>query len=378
MNELFDDLRPYTDPEINQAMNRVADHPYILPLMSYLYSPALCQEKIAALRTIETVHDFQMQVMHSAINSIIEKTITKLTYHGLENLDPSMRYLFVSNHRDILLDSALLQVVLATNGFRTSEITFGSNLMQNDFVVDIGKSNKMFKVIRGGNPYEFYRNSVHLSRYIRNTLCEKRESIWIAQRNGRTKDGNDSTDQGLIKMFSMSGGKDMVENLAELHIVPMAISYQYETCDRLKTRELYLSRDRRYIKTPTEDFDSILSGVMEFKGNVHIEFCPPLDRETLSDLKHLEKNGFINAVAKTIDERIHLGYKLWDTNYIAHDMLYQTFDYTDHYTMEEYHAFAERMHERLQFFEGNEGELMTIFLEMYAYPIKNYAQYFNH
>lgn len=370
-DDSFDDLRPYRDDEINLAMNRIAGSPYFMPLMSWLYAGATLQEKLAEFRNIRNVKEFQMKIMDSAIKSIVCKTTDGFTCHGLEQLDPECAYLFVSNHRDIVLDSALLQIALVAQGFNTTEITFGSNLMQGDMVVDIGKSNKMFKVLRGGNPRDFYRNSVHLSRYIRHTLSAKKESVWIAQRNGRTKDGHDATDQGLVKMLALSGGNDPVESLEELHIVPVAVSYQYETCDNLKARELYLSKDHKYLKAPGEDLHSILTGITEPKGHVHMEITSPLKYKELKELGKLEKNEFFGGLARLIDKRIYKGYKLWNTNYIAYDMLYHSFNYTDRYTQEEYRDFAERMHERLNCFEGDLIELMNVFLRIYAWPVNN-------
>lgn len=367
----FEDLRPYQDDEINPAMNRIADSPYFISLMSWLYSGDVLQKKLSEFRNIQSVKEFQMRMMDSAIKSIVGKTTDGFTCHGLERLDPESSYLFVSNHRDIVLDSALLQIALVSHGFDTTEITFGSNLMQGDIVIDIGKSNKMFKVIRGGNPRDFYRNSVYLSRYIRHVLMSKKQSVWIAQRNGRTKNGHDSTDQGLVKMFALSGGNHLVENIEELHIVPVAVSYQYETCDNLKARELYLSRDHKYLKAPGEDLHSILTGITEPKGHVHMEVTAPLKYSELKELEKLEKNEFFNGVARLIDKRIYEGYKLWNTNYIAYDMLYHTFNYADYYTREEYREFAERMHERLSCFEGDLIELMNLYLKIYACPVCN-------
>ncbi len=367
----FEDLSPYRDQEINPAMNRIADHSYFYPLMSYLYSGETLEKLTGEFRNIKTVREFQIKIMDSAIKAIVRKTTDGFTCHGLERLDPAKRYLFVSNHRDILLDSALLQIVLVAQGLDTTEITFGSNLMQGDFIVDIGKSNKMFKVVRGGNPRDFYNHSVHLSHYIRYTLLEKRESVWIAQRNGRTKDGDDTTDQGLIKMFSLSGKTNVIADMAQLNIVPVAVSYQYETCDNLKARELYLSRDRKYLKAPGEDLHSIMTGITEQKGKVHIEITPPLEYDELKESGRSEKNEIFSGIARLIDKRIHEGYKLWSSNYIAYDMLNNTFDYTDRYVMEEYRDFAARMHERLKCFEGDQIDLMNIFLKIYANPLCN-------
>lgn len=367
----FDDLRPYRDSEIPAALQRIAANPYFPILMESVFEGEELKEKMETFTTYTTVEAFQSHIMDAAIKNIVHKTMDHFTCHGLEQLDPSCSYLFVSNHRDILLDSALLQIALHAHHFRTTEITFGNNLMQNPLVVDIGKCNKMFKVIRGGNPRDFYRNSLHLSEYIRHTLIEKRESVWIAQRNGRTKDGNDHTNQALIKMFALSGGKDLIDSMAELHIVPLSISYQYETCDKMKVRENYLSKNQPYIKEHNEDLLSIITGVTQPKGNVHLEVCKPLTPADLEILRGIDRNEATLAIAHIIDKRIYDNYKLWNTNFIAYDMLYNTFEFTDQYSPEEYRFFATRMHDQLRHWPDEKLELMTIFLQLYSNPVLN-------
>jgi hypothetical protein len=226
MQNKFDDIRPYYLSEIPSAMQRIADSEYFGTLSEYIFPDKDTEEIKEIVRNIRTIDEFQLKVMYYVNEQFITRSITKLTYDGLEGLNPDKHYLFISNHRDIMLDSSLLQYILHINGFRTTEITFGSNLMNPQLVVDIGKENKMFKVIRSSNIREFIKNSMHLSEYIRYTLTEKGESIWIAQRNGRTKDGNDMTDQGIIKMFCMSQTLNLVDSIDELNFVPIAITYQ--------------------------------------------------------------------------------------------------------------------------------------------------------
>ena len=210
----FDDIRPYRDEEIPAAMQRIASN-NSFPLVSKFVFPELTVEQAAdKIRNIRTIYDFQHDVMIPMNKQVLEGTITEFSLGGIEKLDTSKRYLYVSNHRDIVLDSCILMYALYRDGGHdTGEITFGSNLMQGELVVDIGKSNKMFRVDRGRNPRELYSTSVHLSEYIRYAITEKHQSVWIAQRNGRTKDGIDRTDQGVIKMFGMSGPKDRVDAL---------------------------------------------------------------------------------------------------------------------------------------------------------------------
>jgi len=368
----FDDLRPYHDDEINSAMQRIADNPLISKVADFLYPDVQIADLKNMLRNITTIREFQKQVMHHAINKIIKKSITNFSFNGFENLEKDRAYIFISNHRDILLDSALLQIALDENGFNTSEITFGSNLMVSDFVVDIGKSNKMFKVIRGGTPRDFYKNSLRLSQYIRHAITEKNESIWIAQRNGRTKDGNDKTDQGIIKMFAMSSDKVLNENILELNIAPMVISYEWETCDAAKLKELYVSRTQKYVKDPGEDLNSILNGITQFKGNVHIEITQPLKDEELVGLKNMDKHEMYNYITNLINTRIHTNYKFWKTNYIAFDIENNSTEYLNKkYTKSDLESFVDRMENTINKIEGNKSDIKSIYLGIYSNPIKN-------
>ena len=373
MNTKFDDIRPYIDAEIPAAMQRIAESEYLPAIAKFLFPEKQLTEVQEMLRSYTNIFDFQVNAMYAFNNQVIKQTAGTFTYSGTEHLDPAKNYLFVSNHRDIVMDASLLQFALYHENLRTTEITFGSNLMVSQLIVDIGRSNKMFKVVRGGNAREFYENSLHLSEYIRYTITEKGESIWIAQRNGRTKDGNDATDQGVIKMFGMSGGKDIIQSLGELNIVPMAISYQWEPCDFFKTRELYLSRNgAKYVKEKNEDFTSILTGITQPKGNIHIAICEPLRQEELQQFsKEKTPNDIYKGIVSLIDQRIHNNYKLHDTNYIAHDIRSKTNTCAAHYTSEEKERFMQRYNRILNEFTDDKEAAEQIFLGIYANPIKN-------
>ena len=202
---MYSDIRPYYDNEIPQAMSRISENSMFPVLASYVFPDKPTEQVRDMVSSISTIADFQRKVMFHANERIIAKSITEFTFDGMENIENSRSYVYLSNHRDIMLDASLLQNALLMNGFDTTEITFGANLMQGQLVIDIGKSNKMFRVERpGGSIREFYKASMHLSDYIRHTIVEKKQSVWIAQRNGRTKDGKDRTDQGIINMFRMS------------------------------------------------------------------------------------------------------------------------------------------------------------------------------
>lgn len=309
--------------------------------------------------------------MYDANRQIIEKSITQFTHGGGEVLEKGKAYLFVSNHRDIMLDASLLQNVLVDLRHESSQITFGANLMTHPLVVDIGKANKMFRVERpGGSAREFYKSSLHVSEYIRTVITENKESVWIAQRNGRTKDGNDRTDQGIVKMFCMSKTDNKIDALDELNIVPVAVSYEWESCDILKAIELYESRKAKYIKKPGEDLNSILTGILQPKGRVHFQFCPPVTREELEQFNGSTNNEYHKLVAQLIDKKILNAYKLWPNNFIAHNLLYGQQRFAAHYTQEEKAAFMSYL-QRLDKYEESTGELKDNFLGIYANPVTN-------
>lgn len=372
MMDNFDDLRPYFDSEISPAMQRIAGSSYLAAMANFVFPDKTVNEVREMLLNIHTIEEFQFQVMYYFNKSVINNSIRDFTFSGIERLDPGKSYLFVSNHRDIVLDSSLMQLMLYQSGLRTTEITFGSNLMTSQLVIDVGKSNKMFKVVRGGSIRDFYKNSMRLSEYIRYTISQKKESIWIAQRNGRTKNGNDATDQGIIKMFCMSDHANLISALGLLNIVPVAISYETEPCDILKTRELYLSRNgQKYVKEDGEDFNSILTGIVQQKGNVHISICEPVSIDDLTSIAENYPAEYHKKVASLIDKRIYDDYKLHCNNYIAHDIRSGKDTYQAYYTSEEKEQFIRRYEQMLQQIAGEEEVLRSLFLGIYANPVDN-------
>lgn len=376
-NPKFDDIRPYYEEEIPAAMQRIAESASFPLLASYVYPDRNIEEVRNQIRAYKTIRDFQLEVMRCVNEQVISRSTTGFTYSGIDKLSPQNKYLFISNHRDIMLDACLLQYVLYKNGHETSEITFGANLMQGQLVTDVGKANKMFKVERpGNNPREFYKSSLHLSEYIRYVLTQKNESIWIAQRNGRTKDGIDRTDQGIIKMFGMSNTENKVDSLAELNIVPIAVSYEWESCDILKTLELYASRETKYIKKPGEDLNSILTGIMQPKGRVHIEFCDMLTKDDLMQFDGSTAGEFNRQVASLIDERICSAYQLRPNNYIAHDMRYRNNTYAKYYTEAEKAEFKKYLAKLQRYEESCDMEILyDIFLGLYSNPVESKIKY---
>lgn len=371
-NQKFDDIRPYYDDEIPAAMKRIAASDTFPLLASYAFPDRKVEEVRAMVEGLRTVDEFQTKVMWFVNEQIVKRSMTSYTVSGIEALDPSGQYLFVSNHRDIMLDASVLQNILHAHGFETSEITFGANLMCTPLVIDIGRSNKMFRVERGGNMKEFYQSSVHLSDYIRHVITEKHQSVWIAQRNGRTKDGNDATDQGIVKMFGISKRDDKIKALSELHIVPLSISYEWETCDYMKALELYQSRYEKYVKKQGEDLSSILSGITSFKGNVHLSFCPMITEDDLRQFDSLTSIEYNREVARLMDERIFSGYKLTPNNFIAHDIRFGKHEFLGaKYSEEQKERFVFHM-SKLDKYDVEEPEILRdIFLGIYSNPVDN-------
>ena len=367
----FDDIRPYNAEEFPEAMQRIANSSSFPILASFVYPGEPLEEVRQRIANYKNVYEFQSQTMSRVNERVIEESISEFTCSGIERLRPNRQYLYVSNHRDIMLDASLLQYFLLTKDFDTTEITFGANLMSSQLVIDIGKSNKMFKVERpGGSIKDFYRSSLHLSEYIRYAILEKHQSVWIAQRNGRTKDGIDSTDQGIIKMFCMSRPDDKIQALSELNIVPVAVSYEWESCDILKAIELYQSQYTKYIKKPGEDLNSILTGLLQRKGRVHFELCEPITEDELMQYDHLTNNEYHKAVAQLIDSRIIPAYRLWPNNYIAHDIRYGSKAFQSFYTKEQREAFLRRLSHLDRYDDCDLDHLKDIFLSIYSNPVE--------
>ena len=369
----FSSIEPYTPAEVPAAIARLAHNPMFSRLVKTM-NPNVDADAFAALmECITTCDELQYMVMRPLVYQIVQRSMSSFTYDGLENISAEKCYLFVSNHRDITLDAGLLDVALIANGIKTPEIGFGNNLMKNDFMIDLFRLNKMFTIIRDGSRREFYNNSVFLSNYIHHVLFEKRSSVWIAQRNGRTKNGDDRTDQGLLKMFSMAGTGDFEADFNKLNIVPVAISYEYEPCDLMKSVAEYTSSTGIYEKTQHEDVVSIMMGISQQKGDVHLHFCKPITAEEVASCAALFKNERYTALADIIDNRIHQGYKLHKTNYIAADLVTGDAKYVDNYTtqqLEDFMSYAEHSSLKGPSVAARE-KIMDFFLAIYANPVFN-------
>lgn len=373
MNTEYNKIRPFYDHEVNDAIKRILkEEKFQLFLSKYLLGKEDIENEIEQFSKINSVDDFQVGISAGFFKKIISTTITELKLEGFENIQKDKSYLFISNHRDIVLDSAMLQVALFDKGHKTTRTAIGNNLVFNDILMDISKLNKMFLVLRDGSVRELVKNSAILSSYIQHSIGEG-ESVWIAQRNGRTKDGNDATQQGLLKMLSMSGKENISEKIYNLNIVPVSVSYEYESCDILKTKELSsLKINGKYEKESGEDFVSIKTGVFQNKGNVKLHIGKPINSLSEQWQKFEgNENEFLQNVANVIDKQILSNYHLFTNNYIAADMLCNSSKYAENYSHEEKNNFIKYLEEKLSEIKENQEISKEIFLRIYANPVFN-------
>jgi len=371
----YGDIAPYDAQEAAMAFEHMRRSPQIFVISKYLFPDKGLNHLKTLVADINTIDKFQEVVMSKAVKGVIDRTTDGLSFDGIENLKAiggNGCYLAVSNHRDIVLDPAFIQYILLGNNMPNTQIAVGDNLLKNDFVSCLMRCNRMIKVIRGISARELYLSSKVLSAYIRHTITSGEGSVWIAQREGRTKNGLDITEQGLLKMFDMSGDKSFVENFSELKIVPVSISYEYEPCDIRKAREVLISREKKYVKKPKEDMHSILTGIKQKKGHVHIHFDKPLSEETLQIAADCQRNDRYQFLMSEMDKVIISNYKLWNTNYMAYDWMEGTERFTDKYTPEDMKAFKKYIERQLNKVEItlNRDQLRDVLLHIYGNPVK--------
>ena len=366
-------ISPYTDEEAVAALHRVAQNPFLPIVSKFLFPDEPFYTLRRLLKSIGSIDEFQQVVMSKMIMTVIQRSSSGFSFDGLGNIPRDRKFLAVSNHRDIILDSAMIQWTLFHNELPLTEICVGSNLLDsNRMVFDLLRSNRMIKVIRGISARELYLSSKLLSSYIRSRIVSGGSSVWIAQREGRTKNGLDKTEQGLLKMFDMSGTGTFEENFNELNILPMSISYEYESCDIRKARELLISRKHKYVKKKHEDTHSIISGISQWKGGIHLSIDKPISTEEVHEASLRDKNDRYQALRGILDDRIIGSYKLWKTNFIAYDMLDGHGKYSDRYSREDVEAFEAYTAHKLGKVERclDRAELRQIFLDIYANPVR--------
>ena len=376
----FDEIRPYEPEEMKQAFNDLLnDRQFNLIMKGFApWLPKSVRNGLLrlAFTGVKTPQDFQIRFMKPVVNYIIRKHTDGCTFDhsaiensefGIEN--SQLRYTFISNHRDIVLDSAFLDVKLYEAGFPTTvEIGIGDNLLIYPWIKRLVRMNKAFTVRRGLTPKEMFQSSQLMSRYIHFAVTQKKENIWIAQREGRAKDSDDRTQESVLKMLAMGG------DLKELNIVPLTISYEYDPCDYLKAQEFQQKRDNpAFKKSKQDDLDNMKTGILGYKGRVAYCCGTPVN-QWIDDLGDLPKNEWFTALAKRMDREIHSGYTLYPCNYIALDQLNGNSEHADHYSAADKQRFEDYLKEQLAKIHipnKDEAFLRERMLTMYANPVRN-------
>jgi len=373
----FDAIRPYYDAEVNQAILSAINHPMMKALMNFAYENVDDSVWKEQLKRTHSIRDFQINFAYKAVKKVLEKSSDGLSTSGFEKLEPNTSYLFISNHRDIILDTSLLNVCLHEHGLVMTASAIGDNLVKKDFLKTLSKLNRNFLVQRGLPPRELLESSKLMSEYIGQLLLRENRSVWIAQREGRTKDGNDATHTGVLKMLAMAAGEaTMLEYFKKLKIVPVSISYEYDPTDALKMPQLMAEANaEKYIKDKNEDFITLLSGIIGQKKRIHIHVGEVLTNEIDTIASEFDNtNKQIQALAQVIDDAILQTYKLWPTNYIAYDLLFKTDQFKAFYTENEKSLFERRLEMRI---DETNPQIVEGFLAMYANPVVNKMKYEN-
>lgn len=372
----FDPIRPYEPEELGGVFDRLLQNEQFCKVLAYLY-PGVPLEAIAAkMRACRTNYEFQRTFCYEFLNQLLAKRSTGCSM-DCSQISNDGRYTFISNHRDIVLDSALLSKLLVDSGFTTTcEIAIGDNLLSLPWVKQLVRVNKSFIVERALSMREMLVASKRLSEYMHFVIAEKKDNVWIAQREGRAKDSNDRTQESILKMMAMGGEGTIRERLKQLHLVPLAISYEYDPCDYLKAAELQSRRDNPdWKKGPMDDVVSMQTGIMGYKGRIHYHCAAPIDDylDRLDD--GLPKTELFGKIAGHIDHEIHSNYCLYPNNYVALDLLCGTVDYSSMYTDEDKTAFMQYIKgqmARIVLPEKDEAFLMRCLLTMYVNPAINY------
>ena len=371
----FDTIRPWEPEDLPEVFDRLLANDQFKQVLAYLY-PQVPLEMIAQkLKACKTNLDFQLAFAYDFVHGILKKATTGCEM-DCSSLDNTRNYTFISNHRDIVLDSAILDVMLIEHKFKTTcEIAIGDNLLSLPWVKDLVRVNKAFIVERALSMRQMLMSSKRLSDYMHFAIKEKNENIWIAQREGRAKDSNDRTQKSILQMMSMGGEGSIIERLKQLHLVPLSISYEYDPCDFLKAKEFQQKRDyAEWKKGPTDDLVSMQTGIFGYKGHVHYHAAPCLDEYLDSLDPDMPKQDIYNKVAAYIDQQIHRNYRLYPGNYVALDMLEETEACTDQYTAEDKAKFEKYIQGQLAKIDlpnKDEAYLKERLLTMYANPVRN-------
>ena len=373
----FNDIRPLNDSEVKDAIELLVSNADFERAYRYIDPKVDWNAFSALMRSFKTKYDFKAHLAFKAVMEVANRTTFSLTISGKSRLpEDKSPCTFISNHRDIVLDAAFLNIMLYEIGYGMTQVAIGDNLLVRPWIKTLVRLNNSFLVKRNVPVRQMLEVSRTLSEYIRYTINTTKESIWIAQREGRAKDSDDRTQGSVLKMLNMSGEKDIISNLMELNIFPVAISYEYDPCDFLKAKEFQEKRDNPdFVKSQRDDLVSMETGLLNNKGRVHFTLTNSINDELDKLDRSLDRNEMISAIAGIIDRQIYLHYRFYACNYVAYDMLYQTNRFADNYGLEDKRKFDSYLQTQLNKIDlpnKDEVYLRRKLLEMYSNPLKNY------
>lgn len=376
--ERLKEIGPYDDSAFHQKMSELVREPGFLHALSYTMPreeiPALMDE----LLKIRNKYDFQHQIMFPFMEMLAKATTAGITLGGAKYYNPALNYTFITNHRDIVLDASFLNLALLRRGWATTQVAIGNNLLIYPWITDLVKLNNCFVVKRNSSLRESLENAKVLSAYIHNCILGKKQSVWIAQREGRAKDASDHTQESLVKMLAMGGDGSFMESLKEINILPVSISYEYDPNDYLKVREFLLRRrDPNFRKSQRDDLFSMETGLLQFKGKTHFQLTPRINAkiDQIGDFK--DRNQAAAAVCHIIDQAIHRSYMIYPLNYVAFDMLNHTDRFARQYTEEQKKQFIDYLNGQIAKIDvpditpDEHAYMEELLLVMYSNPLKN-------
>jgi len=372
----FEEIRCYANQEVHEVLTRLSGEKQFMKVLSTIY-PLLPKDVIKQrLLSYHTNYDFQKEMVYPFLQYLEANKTKGIDFNGLDKLNPSTSYLYISNHRDIILDSAFLCGKLIERGMDTVEIAIGDNLLIYPWIEDLVRVNKSFIVKRDLSPRQILESSRRLSAYLAYTINDKHQSVWIAQREGRSKDSNDRTQESLLKMFNMCGTESLAENLGRMNICPLSISYEYDSCDFLKAKEFQQRRDNPdFKKQPEDDLINMETGVMGYKGKVVYELTGGINDELKQIAAETSiRNEQLARTAELIDKRIHANYTIFINNKIAFDKLNGENRFAHEYTNLEKLDFEQYLLKQIGKIEidnKDDNFLLHKLLEMYANPLIN-------
>lgn len=371
----FDDIRTLYDSEVPETIDQLINDPHFQRAAEPLVQPLTWEKFAAAMENCETKEQFQRNIIYPTVTKIIKETTSELKGFEWDNIENGTSYVYISNHRDIVLDAGFLNMLFFDKHIPTTEIAIGDNLLIYPWIEKLVKLNKSFIVKRGVSVRQMLEESKKLSLYIHDTVENRNQSVWISQREGRAKDSNDKTQTGLLKMLTLADSSNPMEALKRLRILPIAISYEFDPCDYLKAKEFQLKRDNAdYKKSQADDIENMITGIMGYKGRVHFKFGECINEKLDQLAPNLGRNELLDAVAEIIDKEIYRNYEFFPFNYVAYDLMTESNTFPEQYTQEnqdEFDSYLQKQIEKINLLNKDEDFLRHKLIEMYGNTVKN-------